>query len=113
MVDMLWVEYKVTMQIFLISKRGSFGFARDRANPLMKAWRAIGGRRSERRQFLCGFAAEADAIGNANAVVGVSGKPQAWEVRNARGDAGGSFLVADRVLSHGTAPSRDLCMFRF
>ena len=62
-------------------------------------------------QFLCGFAAEADAVGNADAVVGVAGEAQAGQRGKSRIDAGHAVFVADGILRHGATPARNLHVF--
>ena len=58
------------------------------------------------------LAAHADAIGNADAVVGIAGKTQAWQSRHALVNLLDALLVPDRVLGHGPAPARYLGVLR-
>ena len=71
MVDMLWVEYKMAKQILEVSKRRSFGLA------LKDSRGGRGDRGGECHQLLCGLASKPDAIGDADAIVRVSGEAQA------------------------------------
>src|SRR5271165_7025310 len=59
-----------------------------------------------------GLAAETNAVGNADAVVGVAGEVNAGQHADALLDALHALLVADRVLRHGAAPAVDLCELR-
>ena len=58
-----------------------------------------------------GFPAKTDAIGNADAVVGVSDETQAGQGRQAFVDPLDPLLVADRILRHGPTPARHLRIF--
>ena len=69
------------------------------------------GARCQGGQFLRGLATKADAVGDADAVVGIADEAQAGKNGNARGDARDALLVADGVLRHGAAPARDLRVF--
>ena len=69
-------------------------------------------RRGCRNQIFRSLSAEADAVGNSDAVVGIAGEAKAGKRCRAGDDAGDALLMAYCVLGHGAAPARDLSMFR-
>ena len=69
--------------------------------------------RREGGEFPGCIAAEANAVGDSDAVVGVADEAQAGKSGYAGGDAAYALPVADGILCHGAAPARDLRVFRF
>jgi hypothetical protein len=59
------------------------------------------------REFGCGVAAGADAVGDADAAVGVSGECEARQLLAQALDAVEAIEMSDAVLSHGGLPSVD------
>lgn len=59
------------------------------------------------QQRLRGRVAAVDAIGNADAVVGVASQDQAWEATDERLDTGDALQMAEMVLRHGLRVATD------
>src|ERR1019366_641236 len=76
------------------------------ANPLTR-------RLADSHQLLRRLPSQPDAIGNADAVVGVAGQLQSGQPGHALRDALLPLLVANRVLGHGPPPARNLRVLWF
>src|ERR1700730_9406888 len=80
---------------------------RDSREPALSAVEARLSLRERFCEFLCGIAAGADAIGDADAAIGVAGESEAGQLLPQAFDAGAAIEMSNAVLRHGGFPFVD------